>query len=325
MKIEDLRFDLPTKPVVENTWDQEKWRNENPMDYFKALYLILSAPDRLPGIARDMTMAIAFKNLYNVIRLYIPTTLYKFYSLTDDVTLNGQKLSTLRNKQVYMSAISDFNDPFDGKAFYYNPKSLAGIKYLQEHGGRLIDDFTAFNRGTAFTENDTSCMPMWAHYSNNHRGYCVAYDMKAPENLALSSSTFPIQYTDQRLDITSYMKKYAEMVSEEADRRISQGSVEILLKDMSIVYLAVFLCNIKQRTWQYEKEFRCTVAANAEGMPYVTAVPKAIYVGMNCSEKNRDELVLIARQLSVPIYQMKLDELSENYVLVERPLDACGQ
>ena len=321
MRIEDLHFDLPTKPVDVTTWDQEKWRNENPMDYFKAVYLILSAPDSLSEIDHDIAMAVTFKNLYKVIRLYIPTTLYKFYSLTDDVTLNSQKLSTLRNKQVYMSAISDFNDPFDGKAFYYNPKSLAEIKRLQEHGGRLIDDFTTFNRGTAFTENDTGCMPMWAHYSNNHRGYCVAYDMKAPENLELSSSMFPIQYTDQRLDITSYMKKYAEMVSEEADRQIAQGRVEILLKDMSIVYLAVFLCNIKQRTWQYEKEFRCTVATNAEGMPYVTAVPKAIYVGMNCAEENRNELMLIAKQLSVPIYQMQLDALSENFVLVEKPLD----
>ncbi len=320
MKIEDLRFDFPAQPVDENTWDQEKWRNENPMDYFKAIYLILSAPDRLPGANRDMAMAIAFKTLYNVIRLYIPATLYKFYSLTDDEILNGQKLSTLRKRQVYMSAISDFNDPFDGNAFYYDPKSLAGIKRLEEHGGRLIDDFTVFNKGTAFTENDTSCMPMWAHYSNNHRGYCVAYDMKAPENLSLSASMFPIQYTDQRLDITSYMKKYAEMTAAETDRQIAQGNKEILINDISIIYLAAYLCNIKQLTWQYEKEYRCTIAANAEGAPYVTALPKAIYVGMNCTEENREELILIARQLAVPIYQMQLDELSENFVLMEKPL-----
>lgn len=320
MKIEDLRFDFPAQPVDENTWDQEKWRNENPMDYFKAIYLILSAPDKLPGADRDMAMAIAFKTLYNVIRLYIPATLYKFYSLTNDEILNGQKLSTLRKKQVYMSAISDFNDPFDGKAFYYDPKSLAGIKRLEAHGGRLIDDFTVFNRGTAFTENDTSCMPMWAHYSNNHRGYCVAYDMKVPENLSLSASMFPIQYTDQRLDITSHMKKYAEMTAAETDRQIAQGNKEILINDISIIYLAAYLCNIKQLTWQYEKEFRCTIAANAEGAPYVTAVPKAIYVGMNCTKENRDELMLIARQLAVPIYQMQLNELSENFVLVEKAL-----
>lgn len=320
MKIEDLRFDFPSKPVDESTWNQEKWRDENPMDYFKAVYLILSAPDRLPEIDRDMAMAIAFKTLYNVIRLYIPATLYKFYSLTDDVTLNGQKLSTLRKKQVYMSAISDFNDPFDGKAFYYNPKSLVGIKRLEENGGRLIDDFTVFNRGTAFTENDTSCMPMWAHYSNNHHGYCVAYDMKAPENLSLSASMFPIQYTDQRLDITSYMKKYAEKVAEETDRQIGQGIKEILINDISIIYLAAYLCNIKQLTWQYEKEFRCTIAANVEGAPYITAVPKAIYIGMNCTEENREELILIARELSVPIYQMQLNELSDNYVLTEKSL-----
>ena len=35
-------------------------------------------------------------------------------------------------------------------------------------------------------------MPMWAHYSNNHRGFCVAYDMKDDANIALSGCTFPI-------------------------------------------------------------------------------------------------------------------------------------
>lgn len=46
-------------------------------------------------------------------------------------------------------------------------------------------------------------MPMWAHYANNHAGFCVSYDMK--ENKQLSGCTFPVQYTNQRIDITSLM------------------------------------------------------------------------------------------------------------------------
>lgn len=322
MRIEDLHFDLMLKSVNEETWNQEIWRKSNPMDYFLALYLVFAAPDRVPDVDRAIAMKAAFENLYSITRLHIPNTLYKFYSLTDNEVLNQQKLSTLRDKQVFMSAIKDFNDPFDGKAFYYDPKGLVGIKRLEEHGGRLIDDFSTFIRGTAFTENDTSCMPMWAHYSNNHRGYCVAYDMKDPKNRLLSATMFPIQYTDQRLDITSYMMKYAKMISEEVDRQIAMGNKTILLQDMSIVYLAIYMHNVKQSFWQYEKEYRCTMGANVEGMPYTAAIPKAIYVGLNCTEQNRRELMRVAKQLSVPIYQMQFDELTENYTLTERQLDA---
>ena len=160
-------------------------------------------------------------------------------------------------------------------------------------------------------------MPMWAHYANNHRGFCVAYDMKDQANITLAGCTFPIQYTDDRLDITSFMKEYMNMVSLEVERQSAQGRKEIIISDLSLIYVSQFLCNIKHSTWSYEKEFRCTNGTNTEGMPYIDAVPKAIYIGMNCNEKNKKELIEIAKILSIPVYQMQLEELSENFSLEE--------
>ena len=37
-----------------------------------------------------------------------------------------------------MSEVKDFNDPFDGKGFYYNPKELEDIERLKVHKGRLM-------------------------------------------------------------------------------------------------------------------------------------------------------------------------------------------
>ena len=76
-------------------------------------------------------------------------------------------------------------------------------------------------------------MPMWAHYSNNHQGFCVAYDMKNPENTKLAGCTFPVQYTNERLDITDYMKNYVKMVLSEIDKQTS-GFVFILAKTSGI-------------------------------------------------------------------------------------------
>lgn len=316
MKIEDIKYTLPTTQIAAEDFDKEKWLKENPIDYFKMVYVLLTTANNAPeNLPRSVVMANAFKTLYSIIRLYLPNTLYKFCSLTENEKLNRMKLSTLRNKQIFMSDIKDFNDPFDGKGFFYKPSELSNIKRLASHNGRLIDDFTSFSKGTALTENDTNSMPMWAHYANNHQGYCISYDMTNSANTQLAGCTFPVQYTDQRLDITSFMKKYAEMLSSKADKHIAQGKKQIVIDDLSLVFIALYLCNIKQSSWQYEKEFRCTTGATAAGMPYIDATPKAIYVGMNCSDSNKEELISIAKELSIPIYQMKLDEFSEDYIL----------
>lgn len=315
MKIEDLHYSLSNVPVDEKNFDLEKWRRENPMDYLKALYLIQSSADWGQGIPNDIAMAVSFQEIYKVTRQYIPNILYKFYSLTNDCCLNEKKLTTLENRKIFMSDIKDFNDPFDGKAFFYNPEELKDIERLKAHNGRFIDDFTAFNKGTALTENDINCMPMWAHYANNHQGFCVAYDMRESGNLALSACTFPIQYTNQRLDITNFMKKYVNILVSEVDKQTALGIKKVSINDLSLVYVTMYLYNIKHSTWQYEKEFRCTMGAIAKGMPYVDATPKVIYIGMNCAEKNRQKLIEIANHLSVPIYQMKFNEFFEEYTL----------
>ena len=97
----------------------------------------------------------------------------------------------------------------------------------------------------------------------------------------------------------------------------TKGIKKILIHDLSLIYVAQFLCNIKHSTWSYEKEFRCTNGANAKGMPYIDAIPKAIYIGMKCNEKNKNRLTEIARTLSIPVYQMHLEELSGKFSLEE--------
>ncbi len=322
MKIEDINYTLPTAEISSDDFNKEKWLQEHPIDYFKLLYVLFSTTKNAPtSLPQSIKMSVVFDALYYVIRLYLPDTLYKFHSLNDNIELNKQKFKTLQSKQIFMSKIKDFNDPFDGKAFFYDSNQLADIKRLEHIDGRIIDDFTAFHRGTALTENNTSCMPMWAHYSNNHQGFCVAYDMKNPANTALAGCTFPIQYTDERLDITSFMKKYVSRVASEIDKKSVYRIEQIIRNDLSLVYVAQLLCNIKHSTWSYEKEFRCTMGAQSKGMPYVDAVPKAIYIGMNCTEQNRKKLIAIAKNLSIPVYQMRLDELSEKYSLEESLLE----
>lgn len=306
MKIEDIKYEIPDKIISEKDFDVEKWRIENPMDYFKAMYLINIS------LNKDEV----FREIYRISRLYIPKTLFKYFSLTDNLSLNEQKLETLQQKKIFMSDVKDLNDPFDNKAYFYRPEELKKYERLAEHGGKLIDDFSVFSKVSSLTSNNVNSMPMWAHYANNHTGFCVSYDMEL--NTELSSCTFPIQYTDERIDITSIMDRQAQQMVQEFEKQSKQGKKKILLDDLSLIYMTTYFCNIKHISWSYENEFRCTTAANASGMPYISATPKEIYIGKNCTNTYVDRIIKIAKELQVPVYQMAFDDLNSEFNLVPR-------
>lgn len=308
MKIEDIKYNIPNHTVSEDDFDIEKWRVENPMDYLKAMYLINTA------INKDEV----FKSIYEVTRLYIPHTLYKYFSLTDNMRLNEQKLETLQQEKLFVASPNDLNDPFENKAYFYMPNALKKYDRLADYDGKLIDDFSSFIRLTALTSNNVNSMPMWAHYANNHTGFCVSYDM--PNNAQLSGCTFPVQYTDQRIDITSLMDQQAHKIFYEIKSQSTEGKKQILLDDLSLIYLTSFFCNIKHLSWSYEKEFRCTIAAKAKGVPYVMASPKEIFIGMNCPSTYADRILKIAHSMQVPIYKMAFDEFGPDYNLISTPL-----
>lgn len=87
MRIEDIEIKPNNKRFDEKNWDINEWRKEYPVDYFN-LSAMLVKPDE--AILRDEV----FKALYKSIRLYIPDTVYKYYSL--DVSENEMKKILIR-------------------------------------------------------------------------------------------------------------------------------------------------------------------------------------------------------------------------------------
>ena len=308
MKLEDVQYTIPEKPIDEKNFDIEKWRMDHPMDYLKAMFFINTSSNKNE----------VFKTIYKVTRLYIPDILFKYYSLTDNIALNEQKLHTLEHKKIFMSDARYLNDPFDNKAYFYKSDELKKYERLAEHDGKLIDDFSSFSKVSALTSNHVNSMPMWAHYANNHAGFCVSYDMKM--NVQLSGCTFPVQYTNQRIDITSLMAQQVEKIIREIEIQSAEGKKQILLDDLSLIFLSSFFCNIKHLSWSYENEFRCTTGATAEGMPYVSAVPKEIYIGMNNMPTYTDRIIKIANALQIPVYKMIFDELRSDFNLIPKKL-----
>ena len=79
------------------------------------------------------------------------------------------------------------NDPFEFAGIYidemklrdsgWSPDTIAGIKQ------DLMDLFFL----ASFSSNMNN-LPMWAHYANNHAGYCVQYKVDTPTRSRRSKS-----------------------------------------------------------------------------------------------------------------------------------------
>ena len=314
MKLEDIQLPEPTKPVDEKNWELETWRKEYPMDYLKSACILNRSKD-----AR--VQAEIFETIYQVAQLHVPNILNKYISLSDDNDSNEKRFDTLQKKKLYLSEVKAFNDPFDCKAFYYDPEALRKYEELSVCSGRLIDDFSSFHRVVALTANGVQSMPMWAHYANNHAGFCVSYDMDDRENSSFRSYIFPVQYTDQRIDITSVMDSYAQLLQKAMKSNLAGEKRELPIEDLTIVYLDLLLCNIKHSSWSYENEFRCVAGTKTPGMPYIDAKPKELYIGMRCKDEHVKRLCDIGKELNIPVYRMELNEISEGFQLTAKKMD----
>lgn len=281
---------------MKKEFDIEKWKKEHPLDYPQLIYFIEHAVDQQT----------IFSYIYQITRLYLPNVLFKYYSLTEDKELNEKKLQTLGRKEVYTSTIAALNDIFDSRAYLFDSERLS--KY--ERGESGLFQNIKLNRVASFTANGVNSMPMWAHYSNNHKGYCVSYDMNNEGNIPLRGCMFPVQYSDKRIDITDILERQIKKVIEEIDRCDMLDIHEVVIKDLTIPYMFAFYSNIKHISWNYENEYRCTVASEN-----ISAVPNEIYIGARCNKEYQETLIELGNRLKIPVYLMMYDNMSKNFDL----------
>ena len=301
----DDKIDIPEKNTFdEATWDVDKWREQHPVDYINAVKVLNCFPEE--------SRLNAFREIFKVTRLYLPEILYKYYSFTDDQDLNKLKLNTLADKKIFLSELNKFNDPFDGRAMFYSTSDLNQFDTLKKHNGRLVDDFASFHIGASLSASNYTNMPMWAHYANNHKGYCVSY--KTAENFMISSFAFPIQYLDARVDITDYLVRFVDYMMREKNKNIVSGEKVILIDDLTLVLVFQLLDNIKGTDWSYEKEFRISLP-KTHPERYIELKPYQIYIGKNCDYNCENALVNIAKQQNITAYKIIQGDATEGFAM----------
>ena len=229
------------------------------------------------------------------IREHLPQKIYKYYSLGDDLDKNNQKLEALKRNMIWGSIYSEFNDPYECQYMYLNQSDLEEIGFPQQSKkvwDELMEEIRQRITTICFTQNPNN-MPMWAHYANEHRGFCIEYKIDIPNNL------YPVFYVEKRLKAQAL---FINLVYAFFNQNVSSEERGVLLKH--IMLMSAF----KDNSWKLENEIRA-IFLNPKAdilnkgrlfsCEEVGIHPTKIYIGAKCNQVNSQALHSISEALKI--------------------------
>ena len=255
-----------------------------------------------------------------VIRLK-PDYLYKYVSLESEndyakcpegnEALNEKKFSTLLNKEVWFSHPKVLNDPFEFQALVieYDKLEKAGIPkdQIAEIRSMMLDHYLI----SSFfgSEMETESFPMWAHYANNHKGFCIRYRVMDDECIR------KVNYFSRRTVVTDGVQKMVEIFDKLKGPAL-EAEKKKLIAGLRHIYMQVLFLNytVKHSSWSYEKEYRViheptdTRDLFGQNVPAqdVGLLADAVYLGFRCEYDER--IREICSLLDIPCLKCRLDD-----------------
>lgn len=250
-----------------------------------------------------------------------------FYMFIDNVTYDGYEyfsfrsftdyaLTDIRENALCLAHPSTFNDPMDTILLRWNQyminKSKDGIdKRLHILYQKVFDHLKVrcFVRTNKLPRGDKDIpeplqhienvnLLMWAHYARNHTGFCVKYVL--PDNVVRNADKE--NFLTTRIGNVIY---YPEMLFGK-----KRG-----FSVMDALYA-------KHDIWSYENEVRLVQFDANDNKNFKTIkLPensiRSIYLGLKCTDENREEMKLLLRNRNIRLYQMEVDK-ADSYKLVKK-------
>lgn len=161
---------------------------------------------------------------------------------------------------------------------------------------------------------------LWLKYADNHKGFCLLYDLENEKNYTgeieyfercpsdIKTPIYPIYYSDEKYDATNYALSigifYYLMKHNEATK-VAEFMTRILPTNWEIEKI----CLIKHKYHEYDKEWRMILPANPEKPIYKKWIPDGIIIGLKTSLED-EKLLIRAAQFAgiVNIYKSYIDE-----------------
>jgi hypothetical protein len=174
--------------------------------------------------------------------------------------------------------------------------------YISAMESRVTDFHKDSLKVCSFSKVNDSII-MWSHYGEQHRGFCIEYDLSdlGPSDLN-ARLLFPVVYSKAIFDATEYFRKAI------GDRSLSN----VLFPLLAALH--------KSPEWKYEREWRLVIIAGMvrQESNWQMAPTKRIYLGAKMEPKRRDELVEISNARKIEVRQMRVRK--DSFTLYSEPV-----
>jgi hypothetical protein len=210
------------------------------------------------------------------IKSYIqPATLYRYRPLKNF----DRDIESIKDASLHCAPFNTLNDPMEG--FYTSSKRLRESErysFLK----RLIASNKALLGICSFSEVHNNEL-MWAHYADQYRGICIAYNFASLQsNLDHNVEFIRLSYSEKAPTLHS---------KEDAD------------------FLAKRALSCKNYRWLYEREWR--LLAPMENISYrkVRCVT-CVYLGSRIQPEHSRRIIAEMKSLGIPTKRMLIDRYS---------------
>lgn len=193
----------------------------------------------------------------------------------------------------------------DGKVFAPTEAQMISMLIYREAILSLLPQIAQrFSSALCFSENIDSIL-MWSHYSNNHTGFALGYDLRSlllpnDKNLGL----YPVIYSEKRYNAEEFLLYlFGSLMQAPVHNVDLMSSIKLLL--------------YKSLDWQYEQEWR-VIKSDASNLfeghsEPISLKPNSIYYGCRIAQEDYMLLHEIALRKGIEEHSITLDNASDEY------------
>ncbi len=221
---------------------------------------------------------------------------------------NKRNINAIKDDKLWLSKYWNLNDPFEYNKIYLsepqNKESDYGYILMKNIFEHIKENILL----TCFTQDIENNLPMWAHYANNHKGFCVQYEVDNPKLIT------PVIYGDFKNKINNGLMEYINLC---VKKNMTPKEVEYL-NEMNSLIIQCF--SYKNTIWSYEKELRLFNFKYLENSDEIKGIKgkafdlndlgiklTGVYLGINFLDDYRENIAQICRNKNINMYQMYID------------------
>ena len=171
----------------------------------------------------------------------------------------------------------------------------------------IKNQYIMYSLSETYTNNH-----QWAMYAANGKGFCIGYEIVFKNNreVRLLPKLLPIYYGQRKEFLLT------RILDECLEYSIHLVTLEDLIyQEGEALFVSLYT---KSQEWIGEQEWRFSIPSeqiNSNDIDFDFA--KSLYLGENIEKYWKQELIKIAKEQNLKVYQRKLDKVKSNWIYVE--------